>query len=73
MSNRCQERKLKWNKANYRELSCFKLTKSCTKRSPRKVADKLFPVDVIEQQDGHVKIHYIGILMSGGIKQSWKP
>ena len=54
-----RQRKLKWNKANYKELSCFKLPKSFGKR-PRKVAEKLYPVNVIEKQDGRVKIHYVG-------------
>ena len=59
MINGGRQRKLKWNKANYKELSCFKMPKTYGKK-PKQVTEKLYPVDVIEKQDGRVKIHYVG-------------
>ena len=36
MINGCRQRKLKQNKANYKELSCFKMPRLCSKK-PRKL------------------------------------
>ena len=54
-----RKRELKWNKANYKELSQLNLPKSSIKRR-RKVSKKLYPISVIEKQENRVKIHYIG-------------
>ena len=52
----CRKLELKWNKANYKELSQLNLPKFSIKRR-RKVSEKLY---VIEKQENRVKIHYIG-------------
>ena len=59
MINGRRQIKLKWNKANYKELSCFKMPRLCNKK-PIKVTEQLYAVNVLEKKDGHVKLHYIG-------------
>jgi len=49
-------KRLRWNKANYTELVNFRLPTTRQKR----VKEKLYPVEIIEQQSDHVKVHYVG-------------
>ena len=41
-------------KISYRELADVRLPR------PKRVEDKLYPIQVLERQDGRVKIHYVG-------------
>ena len=51
-----RQRRLRWNKANYKELIHVKLP--IFKR--RRIEQKLYPVEVLEQRPGRVKVHYVG-------------
>ena len=60
-----RERKLKWNKSNYRDLLHTKLPqqfrKSTTRKGTAKQSQrKLFSVEIIEKEQSRVKVHYIG-------------
>ena len=68
-----RQRKLKWNKASYRDLVTFKLPRKLrggkvkakaswsrkTSRSPES-ARNLFPVKVLQKKGDKIKVHYIG-------------
>ena len=58
MINGRWQRKLKWNKANYKELSCFKMPRLCDKK-PIKVTEQLYAVDVLEKNMAVLKLHYV--------------
>ena len=68
-----RQRKLKWNKASYRDLVTFKLPRNLrggkvkgkaswnrkTSRSPES-ARNLYPVKVLQKKGDKIKVHYIG-------------
>lgn len=54
-------RKLKWGKTDYKELASFKMPVSYNTVKRQKVKkNELYPVDILEREEGRVKIHYIG-------------
>ena len=66
-----RQRKLKWNKGNYRELVNFKLPRRDSKNKSKKLNWKrnvsgtsargnLFPIKVLQKEGSKVKVHYIG-------------
>ena len=60
-----RERRLKWNKVNYRDLLHTKLPRKACKPTTRKSTakqpqEKLFSVDIIEKEASKVRVHYIG-------------
>ena len=63
-----RERKLKWNKASYRDLVTFKLPWRSLKDGRVKVsqsrkteaARNLFPIKVLQKEGDKVKVHYVG-------------
>ena len=50
-------RKLKWGKANYKDLATFKIPARGTQRVEKK---ELYPVEIIERNEDRVRVHYIG-------------
>ena len=52
-----QTRKLKWDKANYKDLATFKIPASGRQRVEKK---ELYPVEIIERNEDRVRVHYIG-------------
>ena len=63
-----RERKLKWNKASYRNLVTFKLPRRSLRDGRVKVsrsrkveaARNSFPVKVLQKEGDKVKVHYVG-------------
>ena len=55
-----RERKLKWNKSNYRELLSCKMPRMTRTLSKRSTSKKLYPVEVIESTRNRVRVHYVG-------------
>ena len=66
-------RKLKWGKANYRDLLKLNLKGSKSRISGQKAAalrDRLYPIKVVETDGGdRVKVHYVGY---SDIYDEWK-
>ena len=50
-------RKLKWDKANYKDFATFKIPASGRQRVEKK---ELYPVEIIERNEDCVRVHYIG-------------
>ena len=58
-----RQRKLKGDKANYRELAKCALPRSISSRKKRKLKSKagLYPIEIVEtDSEDRVKVHYIG-------------
>ena len=57
-----RSRKLKWGKANYRDL--LKLNLKGSRMGSRKKTsasrDRLYPIEVVETDGDRVKVHYVG-------------
>ena len=63
-----RERKLKWNKASYRNLVTFKLPRrslrdgrvKAIRNRKTEAAHNLFPIKVLQKEGDKVKVHYVG-------------
>ena len=55
-------RKLKWDKANYKELASLKIPNNggATVKRQKIQKNEIYPVDIIERENGRVRVHYIG-------------
>jgi len=66
-----RSRKLKWGKANYRDLLKLNL-KGSRRSSGQKTSasrDRLYPIEVVQTDGDRVKVHYVGY---SDIHDEWK-
>ena len=45
---------------NYKDLADVKLPNARLLKPKEKADNKLYPIDIVEQQDNRVRIHYVG-------------